>query len=199
MNCLPPVLWCRKKHRTNGVNDYLLPQCKNTAWFNLEGSVVTKTYPKYSKKQHSFVVAPALVVCLLLLICHQSLEILHFLPFKIKFLLTKLISWAFFSLKKPIMSFDDRRFFGSSLGLSYPFLAFVWPKCSSEFKRNSSAYEGSSSSFCFFAAFSSFKIFSLSSNNASKTFIQFALFLYLYTRRTFFLISISFKLFHQEI
>ena len=59
-NCLPPpVLWCQKKHGMNRVNDHLLSQCKNTAWFNLEGSVVAKTYPKHSKKQHSFVVVAA--------------------------------------------------------------------------------------------------------------------------------------------
>ena len=59
LNCLPPVLWCLKKHGMNRVNDHLLSQCKNTAWFNLEGSVIAKTFPKYSKKQHSFAAAAA--------------------------------------------------------------------------------------------------------------------------------------------
>ena len=59
LNCLSPVLWCPKKHGMNRVNDYLLSQCGNTASFNLEGSVVAKTFPKYSKKQHSFVVVAA--------------------------------------------------------------------------------------------------------------------------------------------
>ena len=31
LNCLPPVLWCLKKHVMNRVNDHLLSQCKNTA------------------------------------------------------------------------------------------------------------------------------------------------------------------------
>ena len=52
----PPVLWCSKKHGINRVNDHLLSQCKYTVWFNLEGSVVAKACPKYSKKQHLFVV-----------------------------------------------------------------------------------------------------------------------------------------------
>ena len=58
LDCLP-VLWCPRKHGMNRVNDNLLSQCENTAWFNLEGSVMTKTYPKYSKKQHSIVIVAA--------------------------------------------------------------------------------------------------------------------------------------------
>ena len=59
VNCLSLALWCPKKCGMNKVNDHLLSQCKNTAWFNLGGSVVAKIYPKYSKKQHSFIVAAA--------------------------------------------------------------------------------------------------------------------------------------------
>ena len=59
LNCLSLVLWCPKKHGMNKVNDHLLSQCKNTAWFNLGGSLVAKIYPKYSKKQHSFIVVAA--------------------------------------------------------------------------------------------------------------------------------------------
>ena len=48
----PPVPWSPKKYGMNRVNNHLLSQCKNTAWFDLESSVVAKTYPKDSKKQH---------------------------------------------------------------------------------------------------------------------------------------------------
>ena len=107
--------------------------------------------------------------CLLLLISHQSLNVLHFLPFKIKFLLMKL----FF----PGHSFPSRNqsyhlmivAFLFFFGFSSSFPAFVWPKVSSEFKRSSSACEASSSSFCFFAAFSSFKVFSLSSDSSAMS------------------------------
>ena len=57
LNCLTPVLWYPKKHGVNRVNDHLFSQYKITAL--LEGFAVAKTYPKYSKKQHSFVVVTA--------------------------------------------------------------------------------------------------------------------------------------------
>ena len=106
---------------------------------------------------------------LLLLICHQSLKVLHFLPFKIELLLTKFIFLEIlFSQETNHIIWWSPLFWFFAWAL-FPFPGFCLTK-GFEFNRSYSACEASGSSFLFLCSiFVLQDLLSLSSNSSTMS------------------------------